>query len=172
MAGPARYSKSAARFRCFRCRLTVNGARWGSLGFDDCRSERLWDAMEIDLLETATALIAGAIERALADERLRERDNQLVEAQRIGHVGSWEPVLDGPGFYRALQRERPDLVERFAFITGDTLSAEVQAFLNHTDVPYLEKPFRPNDVLRLLSPARARQEATGGQPSGRKRKAG
>ena len=52
------------------------------------------------------------------------------------------PELDGPGFYRALQRERPDLINRFALITGDTLSAEVQSFLNQTSAPYLEKPFR------------------------------
>lgn len=70
--------------------VMVNGAFWGSLGFDDCQSERIWDDMEVDLLKTATALIAGAIERSFADKRLRERDNQLVEAQRIAHVGSWE----------------------------------------------------------------------------------
>jgi PAS domain S-box-containing protein len=69
--------------------IMVNGSYWGSLGFDDCRRERLWDEMEIDLLKTATALIAGAIERTLADQRLRERDSQLTEAQRIAHVGSW-----------------------------------------------------------------------------------
>src|SRR5262245_20437261 len=69
--------------------IMVNDEYWGSLGFDDCRTERLWDAMEIDLLKTGTALIAGAIERTLADQRLRERDNQLTQAQRIAHVGSW-----------------------------------------------------------------------------------
>jgi PAS domain S-box-containing protein len=69
--------------------IMVNGAYWGSLGFDDCRSERVWDAMEIDLLKTGTALIASAIERTVADQRLRERDNQLTQAQRIAHVGSW-----------------------------------------------------------------------------------
>jgi len=66
-------------------------------------------------------------------------------------------VLDGPGLYRALQRDRPDMVERLAFITGDTLSMEVQSFLNQTNVPYLEKPFLPDDVLRLLGQALARR---------------
>jgi PAS domain S-box-containing protein len=70
--------------------IMVNGMFWGSLGFDDCQSERHWDEMDVDLLKTATALIAGAVERAMADERLRQRDNQLVEAQRIAHIGSWE----------------------------------------------------------------------------------
>ena len=70
--------------------VMVKGAFWGSLGLEDCQSEQLWDEIEIDLLRTAAALIGGAIERATADERLRERDNQLIEAQRIAHVGSWE----------------------------------------------------------------------------------
>jgi two-component system NtrC family sensor kinase len=72
--------------------IFVEGSCWGSLGLDDCRRERVWDETEVDLLKTATALIAGAIERIRADERLRERDNLLVGAQRIAQVGSW--VLD------------------------------------------------------------------------------
>jgi two-component system NtrC family sensor kinase len=72
--------------------ILVEGAYWGSLGFDDCLAERIWDETEVDLLKTATALIAGGIERSRSDERLRERDNLLVGAQRIAQMGSW--VLD------------------------------------------------------------------------------
>src|SRR5262249_42938214 len=61
------------------------------------------------------------------------------------------PLLDGPGFYQALQRERPEMLVRFAFITGDTLSPEIRSFLSRTGAPCLEKPFLPSDVLRLLS---------------------
>ena len=74
--------------------ILVNGSLWGSLGFDDCRSERIWDEMEVDLLKTAAALVASAVERARADDQLRQRDRRLVEAQRIGHVGSYELDLD------------------------------------------------------------------------------
>jgi PAS domain S-box-containing protein len=70
--------------------IFVGQSFWGTLGFDDCRSERVWEQSDIDVLRTATALIGGALERARADERLRERESQLVEAQRIAHVGSWE----------------------------------------------------------------------------------
>ena len=72
--------------------IMVDGMIWGALGFDDCCRERVWDEVEIELLKSATALIAEAIERARAEGRLRERDSQLVEAQRIASVGSW--VLD------------------------------------------------------------------------------
>jgi PAS domain S-box-containing protein len=72
--------------------IMVDGVIWGAIGFDDCQSERIWDDVEVDLLKSATALIAEAIARSRAEGRLRERDNQLIEAQRIASVGSW--VLD------------------------------------------------------------------------------
>ncbi|MDP9137361.1 MAG: PAS domain-containing protein [Pseudomonadota bacterium] len=72
--------------------IVVDGVSWGSLGFDDCLKERNWDPADVDLLKTATELIAAAIGRARADERLRERDGLHVAAQRIAHVGNW--VLD------------------------------------------------------------------------------
>ena len=72
--------------------IMVDGVIWGAIGFDDCQRERIWDDVEVDLLKSATALIAEAIARSRAEGRLRERDNQLIEAQRIASVGSW--VLD------------------------------------------------------------------------------
>jgi len=61
------------------------------------------------------------------------------------------PVLDGPGLYRILFQGDSDMVSRLAFITGDSLSTEVQSFLRETKVPCLEKPFLPEDVLRLVA---------------------
>ena len=72
--------------------IMVDGVIWGAIGFDDCQRERIWDDVEVDLLKSATALIAEAIARSRAEGRLRERDSQLIEAQRIASVGSW--VLD------------------------------------------------------------------------------
>jgi CheY-like chemotaxis protein len=80
------------------------------------------------------------------------------------------PVLDGPRFYEALQRERPDMIGRIAFITGDTLSSEIQSFLNRTGALYLDKPFVPEDVMRVLSQAIGRRG--GDQSTGRTKRAG
>ena len=74
--------------------VLVEGNLWGSLGFDDCRSERVWDEMEVDLLKTAAALVSSAVERARADDQLGQQGRGLIEAQRIGHVGSWELDLE------------------------------------------------------------------------------
>jgi PAS domain S-box-containing protein len=61
------------------------------------------------------------------------------------------PDLDGPALWRTLREERPELARRMAFITGDTLSATVEPFLKSTGLPWLEKPFTPEQVLELVA---------------------
>ncbi len=60
------------------------------------------------------------------------------------------PELDGPGLYRELERQHPDLVRRFVFLTGDTLSPETREFLDRTGIPSLTKPFDLEDVRRTI----------------------
>lgn len=60
------------------------------------------------------------------------------------------PDLDGPKLCQALERVRPELVDRVVFVTGDTMSAHVQQFLISSGRPYLEKPVRPEEIRRLL----------------------
>jgi CheY-like chemotaxis protein len=61
------------------------------------------------------------------------------------------PELDGRGLYQALQRCQPALCARVVFLTGDTLSPEVQAFLAQTGVPVLTKPFTAACLRGLLT---------------------
>lgn len=42
---------------------------------------------------------------------------------------------------------RPELKHRMLFITGDTVNEETLKALNHTGVPYIEKPFRVKDLI-------------------------
>jgi len=63
----------------------------------------------------------------------------------------WMPVLDGQGFYEALQRCQPQLCARVVFVTGDTLTPAVHAFLAHTRVPMLAKPFTAARLRALLT---------------------
>lgn len=56
--------------------IFVNGEWWGHIGFDDCRTERVWTPIEIDVLHTAGNLIAGAVERAQVEERLRQSEDR------------------------------------------------------------------------------------------------
>ena len=51
------------------------------------------------------------------------------------------PRLDGPSFFRALQRARNPMQHRILFITGDTLAPSTLRFLETNHLPYLAKPF-------------------------------
>jgi signal transduction histidine kinase/ActR/RegA family two-component response regulator len=60
------------------------------------------------------------------------------------------PDLDGPGLYRTLARERPELVSRLLFITGASLAEDVMLFLAETGADVIEKPFDPQEVVRRV----------------------
>jgi len=61
------------------------------------------------------------------------------------------PDVDGPEFFAALTDAGSDMVARIAFITGDTLSKDVESFLVSCGRPYIEKPITPNDVRELVA---------------------
>ena len=68
--------------------IMVAGRWWGFLGFDECKRERVWNPLEIEVLKTAAALIAGAIERARAGERLRLSEERYAMAARGANDGA------------------------------------------------------------------------------------
>jgi GAF domain-containing protein len=63
--------------------IMLSSGSWGFLGFDDCDAERAWTGLEVDVPTTAAALIAGALERAEADERLRLSEQRHALAARL-----------------------------------------------------------------------------------------
>ena len=60
------------------------------------------------------------------------------------------PGIDGPQLYAWIKAERPDLAERVAFATGDTLGMAAARFLSEAKRPVLEKPFTPEALSRFL----------------------
>lgn len=59
--------------------------------------------------------------------------------------------MDGAALWREIKDKYPGLAERMTFITGDTLSASIAPFLEESGLPWLEKPFKPEQVLELIA---------------------
>lgn len=53
----------------------------------------------------------------------------------------------GADVHAWISSNRPELKGKMLFITGDTVNEETLKALNHTGVPYIEKPFRVKDLI-------------------------
>ncbi len=60
------------------------------------------------------------------------------------------PELDGRGLYESIRDGHPDVLERTAFITGDTMSVASLSLLQESKRPYLEKPISPAELRELV----------------------
>ncbi|MDY0884437.1 PAS domain S-box protein [Dongia soli] len=81
--------------------IMLQSGVWGFLGLDDCRWERQWSALHIDVLKTAAALIAGAIDRSQVNEALRLSRERYALAARGANDGLWDWNLKESTIYCA-----------------------------------------------------------------------
>ena len=59
--------------------------------------------------------------------------------------------VDGAQVHAWVTRHRPDLVSRIIFITGDIANEETVATLRETGAPCVEKPFRVQQFIDVVS---------------------
>jgi CheY-like chemotaxis protein len=58
--------------------------------------------------------------------------------------------VDGADVHTWIAKNRPELAPRMLFITGDTVNEETAATLRRTGVPYIEKPFRVQQLIAAI----------------------
>ncbi len=101
----------------------------------------------VDLLRADGGEIEAVPDGAAALEKIQAGKYDLVLCDvRM-------PKLDGPGLYRALDQSNPTLLERFVFLTGDTLNPDSLAFVQQTGAPCINKPFDLDEVKRVVGRA-------------------
>jgi DNA-binding NtrC family response regulator len=59
--------------------------------------------------------------------------------------------VDGAQVHAWISRHRPDLVSKIVFITGDIANEETVATLRETGAPCVEKPFRVQQFIEIVS---------------------
>ncbi len=61
------------------------------------------------------------------------------------------PEMSGMDLHEALMRARPELAERTVFMSGGAYTDQAQEFLERVPNRRLDKPFRPDEVDRVLA---------------------
>jgi CheY-like chemotaxis protein len=61
------------------------------------------------------------------------------------------PTLPGDMFFRAVERMRPHLCDRFIFMTGYRGNSKVNEFIAGVNGTVLTKPFHVDDLLELIA---------------------
>ncbi len=61
------------------------------------------------------------------------------------------PTLPGDMFFRAVERMRPHLCDRFIFMTGHRGNVKVNEFITNVNGTILTKPFHVDDLLEMIA---------------------
>ncbi len=59
--------------------------------------------------------------------------------------------MDGPAFYRAIQRDQPRLGTRIVFMTAHERLGEYARFVREMRAPVLRRPFYQEELIATLS---------------------
>jgi CheY-like chemotaxis protein len=99
------------------------------------------------ILEQDGAEVTKAIDGEEAWQRLAETDFDLVIADlRM-------PRLDGKELYERVAEERPELLRKFVFSTGDLVRPETASFLQSLPNIILSKPLQIETVRHVINRA-------------------
>ncbi|KFE71260.1 hypothetical protein DB31_3390 [Hyalangium minutum] len=104
-------------------------------------------------------LLITALSRTLASEHevvaftnAREALERLRSGERYALIlcDLMMPEMTGMELHATLAQEAPGQAERMVFLTGGAFTEAAQAFLETTQLPWLEKPFEPERLRKRL----------------------
>ncbi len=124
--------------------IFVEEKLFGFIGFDDCKSERIWEEEEISFLKSLTQNLTNAFEKKTALEKVRKREEELKLSEQkfrslVQEGSDLIGILDKDGIYSFVSEnyrhilgfEPEDLIDQnaFCFIHPDDWERVKEQFL-------------------------------------------
>ena len=121
--------------------LNVRSARRSALVVDD----------EVGVRETLAEILTSSGHRVVAVASGREALERLGgERFDVVLTDIRMPDVDGRALYREIERRWPERASQVVFVSGDTLTSALRAFVAQSGRPVIEKPFLPSEVRRVV----------------------
>lgn len=98
-----------------------------------------------ELLESRNFTVAVQPNGAAALREVRAIDYDVIVCDML------MPEMAGDAFYLAVQGIKPELAERFIFLTGHADDPKVDGFLKSTEAPVLYKPVLVEELVEMIS---------------------
>ena len=117
------------------------------------------DRLPVLLIEDEPAVMSyvrAVLERSgyavVCSESGVEGLRQLQTGEFMGVVSDMRTPggVDGADVHEWIRQNRPELVSKLVFITGDIANEETAATLQKTGVPCVEKPFRVQQFISIV----------------------
>jgi len=84
--------------------------------------------------------VNGAIAQDMLDEK--EYDLCLIDIRT--------PIMNGKELYQHIQEKHPEFTGEVIFTTGDVLDEKLESLLEGAKIPYLPKPFSPDELRTIV----------------------
>jgi len=115
------------------------------------------DSQAVLIVEDEAALASAMAESFMDAGYLVDRAGDGEEALARLEGGHYDliisdlkmPRMDGIQLFGVVRERHPDMAERIMFITGDVIGTDAERFLADSRGPWLAKPFRLSELLRL-----------------------
>lgn len=142
----------------FIIRLPVAGASNSNKPVESSKAEKPQNrsVLVVDDEEIVTELMQDILEEH--GYNVVVENNPLMAIELIGeqHFDAVlsdmrMPAMNGEEVMKQMISKQPAIANKFAFVTGDIMRGEVATFLEAGEIPYLEKPISPDELLALLT---------------------
>ena len=143
----------------FRFEIPVGGGQVESNKENQLESDNSGAPLRILVVDDETSLLDSIVEQMTrlghaaeghSDAR-QAIDTVMTDAYDIILTDIRMPELDGPAFYAEVITQKPQLSDRFIFITGDSLNHRASEFIKSTNSLCIEKPFRISDLNEAIA---------------------